>query len=282
MQRPITTIVLGTRLSCAHFLFGLRLCPPALTRCAGNILNGLAARGGSVMDVVTAQCLVYVYIAAGAGCAGFCQNWALGMLSERLSHRTRRAYLAALLHAEASFYDASDSGDLLSRLASDVPQFSAAVGPKFGMLLQTGATFISGLVIGLVRGWRLALVLLGFVPLLAAVGGVAGRWMASAAAREAAAYAAAGAVASEAFGAVRTVAAFTAEAATLARYGSALQETLRTGIRQKMVLGVTSGTMQLIAFSTYAVVLYYGTVLIRQGVMTGGAKQSISEAACSH
>ena len=147
-----------------------------------------------------------------------------------------------MLSTEVAYYDAASSGDLVSRLAADMVLFNLATGPKVGVLLQAGSTFISGLVIGLYQGWRLALVLLGFVPLLALVGATTARWVAASTGREASAYAKAGALAQEVFASIRTVAAFTGEPATQRRYAEALHDTLRMGILQKVVASGGSGT----------------------------------------
>jgi len=74
-----------------------------MRRLAGNILNGLSAQQ-DVMEVVTTQCVYYCYLAIGAGAAGFLQAWGFSLLSERLSNRTRRAYLAALLATEVGVF----------------------------------------------------------------------------------------------------------------------------------------------------------------------------------
>jgi ABC-type multidrug transport system fused ATPase/permease subunit len=186
--------------------------------------------------------VAYCYLAAAAGACGFAQAWGFSLLSERLSNRMRRAYLQALLATEVAFYDEASSGELVSRLASDIVLINLATGAKVGLLIQAAATFISGIVIGFIGGWRLTLVLIGFVPLLAGVGALTARWVAASASREATAYGAAGSFAQEVFGAIRTVAAFTGEPAALRHYAAALEATLRMGITQKVVAGVGMGT----------------------------------------
>jgi ABC-type multidrug transport system fused ATPase/permease subunit len=151
-------------LSCCWLLTCLsRTAPP------GNILNGLSARQ-DVMAVVSRQCVLYCWLAIGAGAAGFLQAWGFSLLSERLSNRTRRAYLEALLATEVGYYDVASSGELVNRLSENIVLLNLALAPKMGVLLQAISTFLAGLVVGLYQGWRLALVLLGFVPLLAGVG----------------------------------------------------------------------------------------------------------------
>ena len=222
------------------------------------------------MVVISKQCLYYVYLAIGAGAAGFLQAWGFSLLSERLSNRARRAYLEALLATEVGFYDSASSGELVNRLSENIVLLNLALGPKIGLLLQAVSTFLAGLIVGLYQGWRLALVLLGFVPLLAGVGAVTARKVAASTSRESVAYSAAGSITQEVFSAIRTVAAFTGEPAARKRYAAALESSLRTGIAQKVVSGIGSGTMQLLMFSTYAVVLWFGTWLIRHGDMNGG------------
>ena len=245
-----------------------------LHRGAGNILNGLSAQK-DVMAIITRQCVFYCYLALGAGFAGFLQAWGFSLLSERLSNRTRRAYLEALLATEVAFYDTASSGELVNRLSENIVLLNLALGPKMGVLLQAVSTFFAGLIVGLYQGWRLALVLLGFAPLLAGVGAATSRWVAASTSRESVAYSAAGSVTQEVFTAIRTVAAFTSEPAAQRRYAAALESSLRTGIVQKVVSGIGSGTMQLLMFTTYAVVLWFGTFLIRKDIMNGGKVMTV-------
>ena len=163
----------------------------------------------------------------------------------------------------------------MNRLSENIVLLNLALGPKMGLLLQAVSTFLAGLIVGLYQGWRLALVLLGFVPLLAGVGAVTARWVAASTSRESVAYSAAGSVTQEVFSAIRTVAAFTGEPAARRRYAAALEPSLRTGIVQKTVSGIGSGTMQLLMFTTYAVVLWYGTFLIRAGELNGGKVMTV-------
>ena len=80
-----------------------------------------------------------------------------------------------------------------------------AIGQKFGLLLQPLGQFVSGLGVGFYYGWKLTLVILGFMPLIA----FGGLLLARSAELEAKQtwYARAGAVAEEALFSMRTVAA---------------------------------------------------------------------------
>jgi len=52
-------------------------------------------------------------------------------------------------------------------LFSDVNKIREGIGDKVANVLQWTAAFISGLIIGLAYGWKLALVIIAISPLLA-------------------------------------------------------------------------------------------------------------------
>lgn len=85
------------------------------------------------------------------------------------------------------------------------------IGERLAVFLQYFSTFIAGIVMGFVRGWKLTLVTCAGMPLLAiSIAGV-GFVMKRMTARELRAYGVAGAIAEEVLFAVRTVVAFGGE-----------------------------------------------------------------------
>lgn len=118
---------------------------------------------------------------------------------------------------------------------------STAIGEKVGSFQQTFSTFIAGLVIGFYYGWRLTLVMLGCVPLLAVAGGFSTKLMASRNAKEAAMYAEASAISHETFSAMRTVAAFGGEERARRSFAAAIADCMRLGIQQKTISGFGLG-----------------------------------------
>lgn len=55
---------------------------------------------------------------------------------------------------------------------SDVNKVKEGIGDKVGNALQWFFTFIAGMVIGFIKGWKLSLVILAVSPLLAISGGI--------------------------------------------------------------------------------------------------------------
>ena len=99
------------------------------------------------------------------------------------------------------------------------------IGDKVGGFLQFFSVTISGFIIGFVKGWQLALVILAVTPLLGAAGAFIGKLMAESATEGMAAYAKAGAIAEEVIGLIRVVVAFGGQGYEAKRYAAALDGT---------------------------------------------------------
>ena len=56
---------------------------------------------------------------------------------------------------------------LPSSLLSDLDKIHVGIGDNVAILIQWVTTFFAAIVVGLIREWRLALVLLGITPFLA-------------------------------------------------------------------------------------------------------------------
>ena len=195
----------------------------------------------------------------------------LAKLSDRLTNKIRVAYLRALLRTEIAFFDQASSGELVSRVSSDVTHIAQATGIKVGLFLQFSVQFIAGLVIGLTRGWQLALVIVALTPLLAIASGVMISAVTKLAALEASAYSRAGGRAQELFSQIRTVAAFTGEARGLKGYMDSLAETVMLSVWSKVAFGLGMGVTLLVLNGSYALALWYGSELILTSSYTGGS-----------
>ena len=149
-----------------------------------------------------------------------------------------------------SYFDLRKSGEIPSQLTLGSTDYQNGTGDKIANFIQQVVTFFagfyqlfssrfihllvyayillhdriihSGLCVGLVKGWQLALVVLGATPIMGATFGifitVTGKW--SKKGQEA--YAVAGGIADEAVSSIRTVNAFNAQEREAERYAEKL------------------------------------------------------------
>ncbi|CAF3247909.1 unnamed protein product, partial [Rotaria sp. Silwood2] len=84
---------------------------------------------------------------------------------ERQTRRLREALFRSILHKETSYFDTNKTGQLNTRLTEDVNKVHDGTGDKVGSALQFFSAFIVGLIIGLIKGWKLTLVIISVSPL---------------------------------------------------------------------------------------------------------------------
>lgn len=90
------------------------------------------------------------------------------MSAENQSKRIREMYLHAVLRQDISWHDIGKKSESLnSRLSADTQLIFDGMADKIGMAVMSLATFVAGFVIAFSHGWRMSLVLLTTVPLMA-------------------------------------------------------------------------------------------------------------------
>jgi len=87
----------------------------------------------------------------------------------RVVARLRVLLFKAMLAQETAWFDASETGDLLSRLASDTAKLQAAATETVSLLMRNLVLTLVSLVLLFTTSWRLTLLALGIVPCLCGV-----------------------------------------------------------------------------------------------------------------
>jgi ATP-binding cassette subfamily B (MDR/TAP) protein 1 len=138
--------------------------------------------------------------------------------SIRQSSRIRTELFRSIMRQEIGWFDTNETGELNTRMSDDVNKIQEGIGDKIGNFFQWFSTFVTGIVIGFIYGWKLALVILAFGPLLAISGGIMTKLLTAFTSNELKAYAQAGAVAEEVISSIRTVVAFNGQEKECTRY----------------------------------------------------------------
>jgi len=129
--------------------------------------------------------------------------------------------------------------------------------------------------IGLIRGWQMALVVCSTLPLLGAAGGLMAVSISRFQKIAAESYAEASALTKETMSQMRVVAAFGGEKRAVDRYIEALKVPYRSAVQQARYGGGSMGCVFLVMFLTYALALWYGSTLIAAGAYTGGRVMNV-------
>ncbi|TMS33674.1 hypothetical protein L596_001386 [Steinernema carpocapsae] len=139
-----------------------------------------------------------------------------------------------------------------------------------GVIITCMANFLAGIVIAFVLSWKMTLVMLCFVPFMAAsmigIGKVAGYMIK----KELKHYGKAGAIAEEVIGGIRTVIAFNGQMNEIIRYRKSLLKAVKSGSIKAATISGATASIQLLVFVSMGVAFWYGTKLVIYGEISAG------------
>ncbi|KAK3130941.1 hypothetical protein QOZ80_6BG0499990 [Eleusine coracana subsp. coracana] len=239
------------------------------TRMANDIGQGPDLVGNFTAKL-NANAMDILLVACASWFTAFLEGYCWARTAERQASRMRARYLGAVLRQDMEYLDLKQTGGSVSEVVTSVSNDALIVqdvlGEKVPSFLTSAATFAGSCAVALALLWRLALVTLPFVALLVVPGFAYARALTGLARDR---YARPGAVAEQAVSNVRTVYAFAAEPGTMDRFGAALEEAARVGVKQGLVKGVAIGTSA-ICFVVTAFNLWYGSRLVMYHGYQGG------------
>uniref|UniRef100_A0A8C2J0I2 ATP-binding cassette sub-family B member 5 n=1 Tax=Cyprinus carpio TaxID=7962 RepID=A0A8C2J0I2_CYPCA len=212
-----------------------------------TFINSSTCLAGSpeigIEDKMTEHAYYFVAIGAAVLILGTFQVMLFLLTAAKQTKRIREKYFHAILHQQMSWFDTHQIGELNIRLTDNINTINDGLGDKICVFVQFFCTFIAGLIIGLIYGWKLTLVILAVSPLLA---GSAAVWSK---------------VSEEILFAFRTVVAFNGQKKAVEKYEKNLVEAKNFGVKKAITTNVSMGLTQFIIFGTYALAFWYGTKL---------------------
>lgn len=194
----------------------------------------------------------------------------LGRVGEQVVADIRRQLFGHLMRLEVDFFESRKTGEVLSRLTSDVASVQAVVSRALAQLLNQSITLLGGLAVLFVLNWRLTLVMLAVVPPSVLIASLFGRALRQASTRFQDSLARANADAEEAIAGIRVVKSFTAEAFESRRYDVRVDDSLAAALGRVRLRSLFIPTMILGFSAAMAVVLWYGGRLAVTGQLLGG------------
>ncbi|CDP07374.1 unnamed protein product [Coffea canephora] len=194
------------------------------------------------------------------------QHYFYTLMGERLTTRVRLRMFSAILSNEIGWFDMDENstGSLMSKLAADATLVRSALADRLSTVVQNVALTVTSFVIAFTLSWRIAAVIIATFPLLIGASIAEQQFLKGFGGNYAAAYYRTTALAREAIVNIRTVAAFGAEERISIQFISELSGPNRQALLRGHISGLGYGLTQLFAFCSYALGLWYASVLIEQ------------------
>ncbi|MDF1667158.1 MAG: ABC transporter transmembrane domain-containing protein, partial [Planctomycetota bacterium] len=234
----------------------------------GSIIDGITKGDGVALIDRTAMILLALFAIMGVAISF--RSYLFSVAGERIVSDLRISLYRSLIEQDIGFFDGEKTGDLMNRLSADTTVLQNAVTVNISMGLRFGVTLIGSLLIMSISSWRLTLVMLGIVPVVAIGGTIYGRMLRKVSRKVRDALAEAAAVAEESLSGIRAVRAFAREEKEGERYSEQVESSF-TLARTRARLGATfHGVMSFAGYGAIAGVLWYGARLVADNMMTFG------------
>ncbi|TVU35434.1 hypothetical protein EJB05_17323 [Eragrostis curvula] len=245
---------------------------PLMTVVFSAVIESFGAGDDStVLRRVSKVVMYYIYLGIGTAVASFLQVSCWTVTGERQSTRLRSLYLDAVLRQDIAFFDVEmTTAEAASRMSADTVLIQDALGEKVGKYIQLLTTFVGGFIIGFVRGWMLALVMLACMPPSIISFATVSRLRAQISGKRQASYGDAGNVVEQTVGAIRTVASFNGENKAIAKYNTLVKRAYNATMMEGLIIGLGIGCIFFVVFGSYSLAFWYGAKLIISKGYTGG------------
>ena len=222
--------------------------------------------GGAVDAYFLAMGAVVIVIALAAAT----RYYLVATLGERVVADLRRDVFAHLTALDAAFYDRARTGELISRLTADTTQIKAAFGASASIALRNLFMFVGATALMVYTSPKLSALVLVAIPVIAAPLIASGRIVRRRSRHAQDTLADATAFASESLGAVRTMQAFGAQAASGGRFARAVESAYGAAREAAATRAILIAVAVSLAFCSVVFVLWLGARDVLAGRMTGG------------
>jgi ATP-binding cassette subfamily B (MDR/TAP) protein 1 len=228
--------------------------------------------GYSIYDEVARQAS-YISIVAGLGAiAQMINNFCMVYNTERVAVRMRKIFFASLLKQEMSFFDIKKSGVILSMIGEDISTGSAGLVIKGSMFAQQSGQFLVGIIVALTASWQTALVILAAgAPTIGILIVFSSFFINFYNKRTMHLSSRCMGVASEVFGAIRTVRSMAGEERERERFASDLRTISRATLFRALATATMMGGIQFCIWAIAALAFWYGGMLVANGTLAPGS-----------
>jgi subfamily B ATP-binding cassette protein MsbA len=226
-------------------------------------------RGGSRGMVDRIAALLLALFVARAGIT-FAFQYLLRVTGDRITADLRNRVYAHLHTLSVGYFANQRTGEIISRLTSDVGSVRVAVTDAVVAVIYQLARFGGALALMLSLNWRLALWVVLVLPVASLVSRTFGRVAREHSRRVQDRLAETTAVAEEALSAVRVVKAFAREAHEVGRYRGAVESLFDASRRSARVSVLLTSVVEMLFYASTVAIFWYGGREVLAGRLTVG------------
>ncbi|MEW6130456.1 MAG: ABC transporter transmembrane domain-containing protein [Acidobacteriota bacterium] len=201
---------------------------------------------------------------------GFARAYLFAFVSERILADIRTQIYNHLIHLPLTFFDNRRTGELVSRVSSDVTVIQTATTTSLSELLRQTLILVGGIAIIAITNPKLTAVMLAIIPVVVLLTVFYGRYVRRMSTKVQDKLADANSVLEETLAAIRIVQSFAREAYEQGRYRLKIMEALQTAMRRATATGGFIAFIIFVVYSAIATILWFGSRMVIAGEITAG------------
>ena len=225
---------------------------------------------GSSLSGLNRVVFLLIMVFAIQAVFNFFRTYLLSLTGEGVVADLRSGLYAHLLSLPSQFFENRKTGEITSRLTSDISTVQAAVSTSLAQLINQLVLLLGSLVLIIVTNFRLTSLMLISVPVVVLGAIFFGRQVRKLSTQFQDQVADANASAEEAISGIQVVKSFTAEAHETKRYHEKVMASYQLAKKRAMVRGVFVAGIFFAMFSAISIVLWYGGRLVFLGDISAG------------
>ncbi|KAA8651850.1 hypothetical protein EYZ11_006214 [Aspergillus tanneri] len=247
---------------------------PLLGIVFGDLINDLNTTTCSSSDSAASQLssnvrtkvLYVVYITIANFCFIYIHTSCWCTVSERLARRYRRRYFESIIKQDANFIESLPSGDIISRLVSDIEVVQSGTSEKVGLVITTISYFVASYIVAFIKVPQIAGMLVSVVPCFMLMSLVGGHYIKKYGGRISENVNAATSIASSSLSHLTLVHAFNANDRLESRFATYLSQSHKDALKKACTHAAQLGFLYFVAYSANALAFWQGAQMISRTV----------------
>ncbi|EPR69484.1 Lipid A export ATP-binding/permease protein MsbA [Cyclobacterium qasimii M12-11B] len=236
---------------------------------AGKLIDAASGKDWIVNDI-NGIAFILIGILFIQSIFSFFRVWLFAKVSEKSMRDIRVALYERLVRLPMTFFDQRRTGELISRITSDVTMLQDTFSITLAELFRQIITLFAGIIFLFYTTPRLTLFMLITIPVLVVIAMVFGKFIRKLSKKTQDYLAAANVVVEETLQSIVTVKSFTGESYEINRYRNKLNSVVEVALKAAGYRGAFISFIIFALFGGIVAVIWYGATLVSAGDMSVG------------
>ena len=237
---------------------------------SGQLLDVAAGNASALSGNINIIALALLGIFVIQSVFSFIRVYFFAQVNEKSTADIRLALYSKLMSLPMVFYDRHRTGELISRITSDVSLLQNTFSVTLAEFLRQIATLLIGTAVIAFMAPKLTGFMLATFPILIVAALFFGRYIRKLAKLTQDQLAASNVIVEETLQAVQAVKSFTSEWFEIKKYNKSLDEVVKTALRAAVFRGLFISFVVFVLFGGIVSVIWYGASLVQEGAITIG------------